>query len=162
MRVPTIIIAAVAALAVPLLLQENAAAQPPLYNLPSTDFRWNWGRAANAEDRAGRADIEASGSEAGFRCELLASISPASTMSTTEYRTLENQLSTRLDFIYAVSEAMNYLDSVNDLDWATLDCKKFKAAPVSAEESAQREAEARDKMLRELEKRRERAQRNAE
>lgn len=161
MRVPTIIIAAIAASALPPLLLERAAAQLPLYTLPNHDFVWNWGRV-NLEERAARADIEASGNEAGFRCELLADISVASTMSTTEYRALENQLSTRIDFIYAVSEAMNYLDRENDLNWATLDCKKFKAAPASAEESEQREAEAREKMLRELEKRRERAQRNAQ
>jgi hypothetical protein len=162
MRVPTIIVAAIAAVAVPPLAFEHASAQVPLYTLPSTDFRWNWGRAANSEERTTRADIEANGSEAGFRCELAADISPASTMTTMDYRTLENQLSTRLDFIYAVSEVLNELDRQNDLDWATLDCKKYKAAPVSAQESEERENEAREKMLRELEKRRERAQRNAE
>ena len=48
------------------------------------------------------------------------------------------------------------------LEWATLDCKAFEPEPRSAEESATREQEAREKMLRELERRRERAQRDSQ
>ncbi len=38
-------------------------------------------------------------------------------------------LNQRLDFIYAVSEAMNELERERDLDWAVLDCKKFEPGP---------------------------------
>jgi hypothetical protein len=57
---------------------------------------------------------------------------------------------------------MNNLEYQHVLDWATLDCKEYKAPEKTAEERATREEEAHDKMLRELEKRRERAQRHAE
>ncbi len=57
---------------------------------------------------------------------------------------------------------MNALEYQRALDWATLDCKKYEAPETSPDEKAAREAEAREKMLRELERRRERQQRNAE
>ena len=144
-----------------LLVSEAAAQIPGLYSLPTSDFVWNWGRA-DLEQRQGPADIEMTGSEAQFRCELKAQIRPSSTMTPNDYRAIEQQLSTRLDFIYAVSEAMNQLEQQIVLDWATLDCKEYDAPEKSAEERATREAEAREKMLRELEKRRERQQRHAE
>jgi hypothetical protein len=102
------------------------------------------------------------GGEAQFRCELKAQMRPSSTMTPADYRDLEQSLSTRLDFIYAVSEAMNTLEYERVLDWAVLDCKEFDAPEKSPEERATREQEAREKMLKELERRRERAQRNAE
>ena len=108
------------------------------------------------------ADIDVSGSESFFRCDLTARMRAGNAMSAPQLRELELQLSQRLDFIYAVSEAMNLLEANRELDWATLDCKKWEAAPASEEEKAEREAEARDKMLRELERRRERAQRKSD
>ena len=81
-------------------------------------------------------------------------------MVATEIREVETELSTRLDFIYAVSETMNYIESHRALDWATLDCKKYDAEPSDPETRAERESEAREKMLRELERRRARQQRN--
>jgi hypothetical protein len=152
----------IAAIGAQLLPASDAVAQiPGLYSLPTTDFRWNWGKS-NLEQRSGTADIQMQGGEAQFRCELTAQISPSSTMTPNDYRAIEAQLSTRLDFIYAVSEAMNTLEYQRVLDWATLDCKKYEAPEASPEEKATREAEAREKMLRELERRRERQQRNAE
>jgi hypothetical protein len=142
-------------------VSETTAQVPGLYSLPTTDFVWNWGDT-NLERRRGAADITMHGNEAQFSCELSASMRASSTMTQTDYRTLEQQLSTRLDFIYAVSQTMNNLEYQHVLDWATLDCKKYEAPERSADEKATREAEAREKMLRELEKRRERAQRNAQ
>jgi hypothetical protein len=157
MRVPKILLAVAAGLA-PLLIVP-AVAQLPLYNLPKDDFRWNWGDA-NADQRRGMADIEVSGSESFFTCDFTARMRPSSPMSMTEIRDLENELRSRIDFIYAVSEKMYYLDLNRSIDWATLDCKRYEPEPASPEERAERENEAREKMLRELEKRRARQQRD--
>jgi hypothetical protein len=148
-----------AALAAPWLPLGDAAAQLGLYTLPKTDFVWNWGRA-DPERRRGAGDIELSGSESFFNCDLTARMRASSPMSMAEVRELENELRTRLDFIYAASELMNYLEYQRALDWATLDCKKYEAEPNSPEESAERENDAREKMLRELERRRARQQRS--
>jgi hypothetical protein len=134
-------------------------AQLGLYTLPKNDFVWNWGNTR--EDlRRGFADIEVSGNESLFRCDLTAKIRASSSLSTTQVRALEQELQTRLDFIYAASEMMNELEYSHNLDWARLDCKKYEAAEATPEEKAERETEARDKMLRELERRRERQQRD--
>jgi hypothetical protein len=152
----------VAALAAQALTIAGAGAQiPGLYSLPKSDFIWNWG-TSNLERRRGAADIEVTGGEAQFRCELSAQMRASSTMSETDYRQIEQDLGTRLDFIYASSEAMNYLENQRVLEWAVLDCKEYEAAEKTPEEKATREQEAREKMLRELERRRERAQRDAE
>jgi hypothetical protein len=141
------------------LLLPNAAAQFGLYTLPQNDFTWHWGQSSPEQAARGIADIEARGSEGFFQCELTAKTRTL-TLTTEETREIETQLTGRLDFIYAVNEAMYYLDQSRQLDWATLDCKKYKEEPKTAEESAEREAEAREKMLRELERRR--ARQNAE
>jgi len=130
---------------------------PGLYSLPTSDFIWRWGQVQESRQQ-GPADIEVDGSEAQFRCELTAGMRASSTMTTSDYRKMEQDLTTRLDFIYAASEAMNYLEQQLALDWAVLDCKEFQAREKTAEEKATREQEARDKMLRELERRRERQQ----
>jgi hypothetical protein len=158
-RIIAPLLAAAGAQLVPVL--ESAAQIPGLYSLPTSDFIWNWGDT-NLERRRGAADITIRGGEAQFRCELNARMRASSTMSPDDYRRIEQQLATRLDFIYAVSEAMNTLEYQRVLDWATLDCKEYKPPEKTAEERASREQEAREKMLRELEKRRERQQRDAD
>jgi hypothetical protein len=152
----TALIAAVGIQSLPSL---DAAAQLGLYTLPKTDFVWNRGEL-NLERRFGIADIEISGHESSFRCDLKARVRPSSPLSPTEIRAIESELQTRLDFIYAVSQYMNSLEYQRALDWATLDCKKYEPEPASPEERANRENEAREKMLRELERRRARQQRN--
>lgn len=145
---------ALAAAAAPIVLAANVAVgQLGLYSLPKDDFRWNWG-AIGPEEQTGFADIQVSGSEGVFRCELSARTRASSSLGPTDYRQIENDLRSRLDFIYAASEAMNYLDQTRSLDWAVLDCKRPEEQPVDAETSAQRQNEAREKMLRELERRR--------
>jgi|GEM_PF-2039800 len=162
MRMSRIVAPLVAALGAQLFSVSDTAAQVPgLYSLPTTDFTWSWGDT-NLEHHRGVADITMQGNEAQFQCELKATMRPSSTMTTTDYRALEQQLSTRLDFIYAVSQTMNNLEYQRVLDWATLDCKKYEPPEKTADEKATREAEAREKMLRELEKRRERAARHPE
>jgi hypothetical protein len=159
-RIIAPLLTGVGAQLVPIL--QSAAQVPGLYSLPSSDFVWNWGDT-NLERRGrGPADLSIKGGEAQFSCELNAQMRVSSTMTETDFRQIEQQLATRLDFIYAASEAMNNLEYQRVLDWATLDCKEFKAPEKTAEERASREEEAREKMLRELEKRRERQQRNAE
>lgn len=149
----------VAVLAAQGLSVSDAGAQLGLYTLPKDDFVWNWGEVDLDKRRFGVADIEVSGSESQFSCELTARMRPSTSLSPSEVRDVEHSLRTRLDFIYAASEAMNYLEYQRALDWATLDCKKYRPEPASAEERAERESAARDKMLRELERRRQR-QRN--
>jgi hypothetical protein len=157
-----ILAAVAAAMALQALPVSDAAAQVPgLYSLPTSDFVWSWGET-NLERRRGAADVSIKGGEAQFTCELNAQMRVSSTMTQTDYRQIEMDLSTRLDFIYAASEAMNTLEYNRVLEWATLDCKEYKEPEKSPEEKATREQEARDKMLRELERRRERAQRHAE
>jgi hypothetical protein len=157
-----IAVSLVAALGAQALIIAEAGAQiPGMYSLPKSDFVWNWG-STDLERRRGVPDMEVNGAEAQFRCELSARMRVSSTMTETDLREIEQDLNTRLDFIYAASEAMNYLENQRVLDWAVLDCKEFEPAEKSAEEKATREQEARDKMLRELERRRERAQRDAD
>ena len=58
---------------------------------------------------------------------------------------------------------MNFLELNRELQWATLDCKRQgKDDNASPEERAERETAAREKMLRELERRRERQQRDTD
>ena len=160
MRMSRILVPLLAAIGAQALPVSEAAAQVPgLYSLPQSDFIWNWG-TTDLERRRGAADISMHGGEAQFQCELNAQMRASSTMTTTEYRQLEQDLAGRLDFIYATSEAMNYLENQRVLEWATLDCKEFEPAPKSEDEKAEREAEAREKMMRELERRRERELRN--
>jgi hypothetical protein len=143
---------ALAAAAAMLLLATGAAGQY-FYSLPNADFTWHWGEK-NLERRFGHADITMNGGEANFDCEFTVRFRPTSNMNTSDIRAFRDSLATRLDFIYAVSENMYYMEQDRDIDWATLDCKKFEAQPRSPEESAQRQDEARAKMLRELERRR--------
>lgn len=138
------------------LLATVAVAQLPLYTLPAGDFRWNWGET-DLERRIGRPDIEMNGSESFFDCDLTVRFRVSTNMSHSDIRAVRDSLSTRLDFIYAVSETMYYLDQNRDIDWATLDCVKYEPEPRSPDDSAERQNEAREKMLRELERRRARA-----
>jgi hypothetical protein len=140
------------------LLLTTAGAQG-FYTLPKDDFIWRWGDFNEGQQR-GIADIELNGSESFFRCDLTARMRVSSSRSPSEIRDLEMQLRQRLDFIYAASEYMNYLEQTRELQWATLDCKRQGEDESSPEQRADRESEARDKMLRELERRRERQQRN--
>jgi len=149
-------ILALAAPAATLLFATGAVAQFGLYTLPRSDFRWNWGET-NLERRFGQADIQMRGSESFFDCELTARFGASSNMTHADIRAIRDSLSTRLDFIYAVSETMYYLEQDRDIDWATLDCKKYESEASSPEASAERQNEAREKMLRELERRRARA-----
>jgi hypothetical protein len=132
-----------------------ALGQIGLYSLPKDNFIWRWGDSENAR---GIADFSISGGESGFHCDLTGRLSPASRLSPSDVRALEQELRSRLDFIYASATYMNNLDATRDLDWATLDCKRPEATPSTEEEKAEREAKAREKMMREIERRRARQQ----
>jgi hypothetical protein len=140
------------------LLTLGAGAQG-FYTLPKDDFIWRWGDVGEAAQR-GMADIELSGSESFFQCDLKARMRLSSNRTPSEIRELEMELRQRLDFIYAASEYMNYLEQTRELQWATLDCKRGGEDNATPEERADRESEAREKMLRELERRRERQRGN--
>jgi hypothetical protein len=147
-RIAAPLLAAAAAQLLPL-----AADAQGFYTLPKDDFIWNWGDVAEAQQR-GMADIEVSGGESVFRCDLTARMRPSSNRSPSDIREIEMDLRQRLDFIYAVSEAMNYLEYNRELSWATLDCKRQGEDNATPEQRAERETAAREKMLRELERRR--------
>jgi hypothetical protein len=138
-----------------------AAAQFGLYQLPTNDFIWRWGQSREDGKQTGFPDLDLQGSEGGFQCHLTARLRASLSMSTSDMRQLESDLRTRLDFIYAVSQEMNYLDQMHSLDWATLDCKHPEQTPLSEEKKAERESAAREKMLRELERRRAKQQRDS-
>jgi hypothetical protein len=147
------VIAAVAAAAAA-VFAATAGAQFGFYQLPKNNFIWRWGDAREDGKQTGFPDLDMQGTESGFLCHLTARFRASSPLSPTDQRQIESDLRTRLDFIYSVSQEMNYLDQMRSLDWATLDCKRPEPAEVSAEKKAERETAAREKMLRELERRR--------
>lgn len=153
MRGSTLAVALAAVAAAGCLVANVAVGQFGIYTLPQDDFRWNWG-AIGPDEKMGFADIQVSGSEGAFRCDLSARTRASSALGPTDYRQIENDLRSRLDFVYAASQAMNYLDQTRSLDWAVLDCKRPEQQPVDAQTSEARQNEAREKMLRELERRR--------
>jgi hypothetical protein len=130
-----------------------SAAQLGFYSLPKDNFIWRWGNTREGEQH-GFADLDVNGSEAGFNCALTARTRTSSALSPSDLRQLESDLRSRLDFVYGASEAMNYLERLGSLDWGILDCRKPEAGPVDEAERAQREARAKEKMLREIERRR--------
>jgi hypothetical protein len=135
------------------LIAPAAHAQFGFYQLPKDDFVWNWGR--NSEGANTRfEDFSVSGGEAGFRCELTGKTGFSGRMSPTDIRALEEELRSRLDFIYAAANYMNELERQNLIDWARLSCEKYEAAPSTEEEKAERESRAKEKMQREIERRR--------
>jgi len=145
-------LAPITAAAIAVLTATAAHAQFGYYQLPKNDFTWNWG---DAERKAGKfEDFMVNGSEGGFNCELTGKLSGASRMTPSDLHTLEDQLRSRLDFIYASSSVMNQLDQSRDLDWARLQCAKPEAKPLSSQEKADKEAKAREKMQREIDRRR--------
>ena len=147
------VIAALAAVAATCLL-EPAAAQFGLYQLPTNNFIWRWGDSREDGKQTGFPDLDMQGSESNFLCHLTARFRASSTLSPTDMRQIESDLRTRLDFIYSVSQQMNYLDQMRSIDWAILDCKHPEPTQLSEEKKAERETAARAKMLRELERRR--------
>ena len=135
----------------------SASAQLFPYQLPNNNFIWRWGDENQRSNRRFE-DLQASGNEAGFRCELDAALSPASHLTTTEVRQLAADLSTSIDFIYKSTMLMNDLDARRELDWATLTCQRPEPTPSSEEEKAEHEQRAREKMQKEIERRRARQQ----
>jgi len=144
--------ALVAAAAVAGLATSSAHAQIAYYQLPQNDFVWNWG--ANPDRQIGFEDFNVTGGEGGFHCELKGKISPGSTLTPTQVHQLQDALRARLDFIYATSQYMNQLDQNRELDWAKLSCAKPELTPQTAQEKADKEAKAREKMQKEIDRRR--------
>ena len=144
--------APIAAFAIAALTATAAHAQFGYYQLPKNDFTWNWGDP----ERAGMKfeDFTVNGSEGGFNCELKGKLAGASRMTPSDLHTLEDQLRSRLDFIYASSSTMNQLDQAHEIMWARLACAKPEAKPLSEQEKADKEAKAREKMQREIDRRR--------
>ena len=144
--------ALLAAAAVAWLAARSAHAQFGYYQLPQNDFVWNWG--ANPDRQVGFEDFDVTGGEGGFHCELKGKMSPGSTLTPTQVHQLQDTLRARLDFIYATSTYMNQLDQQRELDWAKLSCAKPEPTPQTAQEKADKEAKAREKMQKEVERRR--------
>ena len=144
--------APVAAAALAGLAANSAHAQLGYYQLPQNDFVWNWG--TNSDKQIGFEDFDVTGGEGGFHCELKGKMSPGSTLTPTQVHQLQDTLRARLDFIYATSTYMNQLDQQRELDWAKLSCAKPEPTPQTAQEKADKEAKAREKMQKEVERRR--------
>jgi hypothetical protein len=145
-------LAPIAAAAVAASWVMAAQAQFGYYQLPKNDFVWNWGSA----ERSGAKfeDFTVNGSEGGFNCELKGKLNGASQLTPSALHTLEDQLRSRIDFIYASSTTMNQLDNSHELDWARLSCAKPQAKQLTDQEKADKEAKAREKMQREIDRRR--------
>jgi hypothetical protein len=155
------VIAVGAALLAGPFVAEPARAQAfPGYNIPNNNFTWVWG---DPENKSIAEDIRASGTDAGFRCELNGKLRFGSGLSELDINKLEQQLQTSLSFIQETSDLMNLLDRQFDLDWATLACAKPEPAPVDEATRLERETRAKEKMQKELARRRaEREQGSAE
>jgi hypothetical protein len=134
-----------------------ASAQLGTYQLPNNNFMWRWGDE-NQRHNSRFEDLQASGGEAGFRCDLVAALSPASRLTSMDVRQIEQQLNSSIDFIYKSSNLMNQLHASRDIDWATLTCQRPEATPSSDEEKAEHEQRAKEKMQKEIERRRARQQ----
>jgi len=144
--------APIAAAAIAALGVNSAHAQFGYYQLPKNDFVWNWG---NPEQFGVKfEDFSVNGGEGGFNCELKGKLSGASQMTSSQLHTLEDQLRARLDFIYASSNTMNQMETSHELMWARLSCAKPEAKPLTEQEKADKEAKAREKMQREIDRRR--------
>jgi hypothetical protein len=124
---------------------------PGVFNMPTEDFTWIWGRIRE-RDLGRRPDVSTVGFDAGFRCELTAKLSPGSRMDTIEVRQLENQLGTASFFIESAANAMYVLEQQREIDWGKLDCKKPQADDESEAEVQERLDRARER----AEKRRDR------
>lgn len=153
-------IAAAAAALIAAGFASAAGAQLGTYQLPNNNFVWRWG------DENGRAvsraeDLQVNGGEAGFRCDLTAAISPASHLTPTEVRQIQQRLATAIDFIYQSTMLMNDMKAQRQIDWATLSCARPEPTPSSEEEKAAHEQKAREKMQKEIERRRAKQQSSA-
>ncbi len=137
----------------------SAHAQFGFYTLPQNDFTWTWG---DFERRSNREDLRVSGSEAQFRCELTAQLRPSSQLSTIEMRQLATELQTSLQFVRSSVELMNALDYQRELEWGMLACKEPPPETVTEEQRIERESKARERMQREVERRRARQQRDSD
>jgi hypothetical protein len=83
-------------------------------------------------------------------------------MSISDVRDAEMQLREAFEFVRTAAQYMQYLDQQRDLSWAILDCKQPEPEQVSDEEKLEREAKARERMQREVERRRARQQNNGD
>jgi hypothetical protein len=135
----------------------SAGAQLFPYQLPNNNFVWRWGSENQRTNRRFE-DLQASGGEAGFRCDLDAALRPGSQYTAMDVRQMASQLNVAIDFIYQATMLMNDLDARRELDWATLTCKRPEPTPSSEEEKAEHEQRAREKMQKEIERRRARQQ----
>lgn len=123
------------------------------YQLPSNNFIWRWGDE-NQRHNSRAEDLQASGGEAGFRCDLDAGLSPGSRLTSMDVRRIEQELNTAIDFIYKSTNLMNELNAQRQIDWATLTCQRPEAKPSSDEEKAEHEQRAKEKMQKEIDRRR--------
>ena len=135
----------------------SASAQLGTYQLPNNNFSWRWG-SENQRHNSRVEDLRVSGGEAGFRCDLTAALSPGSRLSSMDVRQIEQKLNTAIDFIYQSTTLMNQLSASRDIDWATLTCQRPEATPSTEEEKAEHEQRAKEKMQKEIERRRARQQ----
>lgn len=126
------------------------------FNLPPDDFTWTWGSSFD-ESRRGLSDFSARGSESGFNCDLTGKLRVSSRYTPADIRQLENDLRVSMFFIQSAANTLNVLDQRRELDWAVLECIKPDSEP-DAEKQQQRLDRARERMIEEQRRRRERQQ----
>jgi hypothetical protein len=128
------------------------SAFPGFYSLPQSDFTWLWGDPDERDFRR-RPDIQASGNESSFTCELSVRFSPSVNMTSAEEREMERALATSLAFIRESVELLNSLEYNVRLDWGRLACTKFVDDADEAE-LQERTDRALEKAIRDRERRR--------
>ena len=128
------------------------SAFPGFVTLPREDFTWIWGEMTE-RDLGRRPDFDSYGNEGGFRCRLTGRLRVSSRMTQGEIRNFEQSLSSSLAFIQASAEAMTVLDRRLELDWARLECEK-PDTELSEEAAEERLDRAREKAIRDRERRR--------
>jgi hypothetical protein len=126
------------------------------HTLPNADFTWRWGTAV--ED-AGRdsAEFQARGFEAEFECQLTGRLlarsqGPYQRIEARAFAEAVKDLRLSMFFIWDAMAMMNGYR--RDLDWATLVCTM---RDIRSERPPRRRADERQKMQRELERRRKEA-----
>jgi hypothetical protein len=126
-------------------------------NLPRNDFTWMWGDSQDTTRRR-VSDFSVTGGEAGFSCNLIGKLRISSRWSRSDIRQLESDLRASMFFVQSAANTMNVLDRRRELEWATLDCTKPAQTEADEEREQQRLDRARERMIEEQRRRRERQQ----
>lgn len=98
--------------------------QMPL-QLPSNDFTWVWGNRTRAQE-ARSPTFNTDGTDGGFDCELQGRLTPGQMWTHTEIVRMESEIRTAQSFVEATLSYMGELNNQRALDWARLECRRFR------------------------------------